>query len=59
MDFISGVIIVGMAFVIAVLFFFGVAVWLTIGPQKNRRYARQHARSRRAYRFNNARMTEA
>ena len=34
MDFISGVIFVGIAFVLAVLLFFGIAVWLEIQPQK-------------------------
>ena len=58
MDFISGVILVGIAFVLAVLFFFGIAVWLEIQPQKNRRSIRKHARSRRAYSLNNVRLTE-
>ena len=58
MDFISGVIFVGIAFVLAVLFFFGIAVWLEIQPQKNRHPVRKDARSRRAYRFNNVRLTE-
>ena len=34
MDLISGVIFTGIAFVLAVLFFFGIAVWLEIQPQK-------------------------
>lgn len=58
MDFISGVIFVGIAFVLAVLFSFGIAVWLEIQPQKNKRPVRQGAHSRRTCRFNNVRLTE-
>lgn len=32
MGFISGVIFAGAAFVLAVLFFFGIALWLESGP---------------------------
>lgn len=56
MDFISGVIFVGMAFVLAVLFFFGIAVWLKLRPQKNSRSVREGARSRRTYRFHKVRL---
>jgi hypothetical protein len=58
MDFISGITFVGIAFVLAVLFFFGIAVWLEIQPQKNKRPVRKGAHSHRAYRFNNVRLTE-
>lgn len=58
MDFISGVIFVGIAFVLAVLFFVGIAVWLQIQPQKNGCHIRQGAYSRRTYRFNKVRLME-
>lgn len=58
MDFISGVIFVGIAFVLAALFFFGIAVRLESLPQQNKRPARQCALLRRAKRFNDVGLTE-
>ncbi len=58
MDFISGVIFVGIAFVLAVLFFFGIAMRLESHPQQNKRSVRQRARLRRTKRLNNVRLTE-
>lgn len=58
MDFISGVIFVGMAFMLAVLFFFGIAVWLEVQPQQKKRPVRQGALSRRTRRFSNVRLAE-
>ena len=58
MDFISGVIFVGMVFVLAVLFLLGIAVWLEIQPQQQKRPVRQGALSRRSWRYNNASLAE-
>ncbi|HEX8138222.1 MAG TPA: hypothetical protein VF544_11575 [Pyrinomonadaceae bacterium] len=58
MDLISGVIFVGIAFVLAVLFFFGIVVWLEIQPQQNKRPVRQGARFTTTRRFNNVRLAE-
>ncbi|HEX8142323.1 MAG TPA: hypothetical protein VF553_06975 [Pyrinomonadaceae bacterium] len=58
MDFISGVFFVGIAFVLALLFFFGIAVWLEIQPQQNKRPVRQGARFTTTRRFDNVRRTK-
>jgi hypothetical protein len=58
MDFISGVIFIGITLVLTVQFFLGIAVWLELQPQQKKRPVRHGALSSRNWRYNNVRLAE-